>query len=138
MDFLLYFYYAIFAAILITPFLLFHYKFQEEHSPFGKDEEESFHPLMQKKANLLDSLKDLRSDFHSGKITEEEFQTTSIPFLDELDALEEELTVLKKESFVIPLTPIQVLDQWKCANCGSFITVPKAKFCPECGNSRLA
>jgi len=138
MDFLLYTYYIIFGLVLVTPFVLFHFKFQEDRSTFGKDLEETFYPILQKKANLLDSLKDLRSDFHSGKITEEEFQSTSIPYLDELDTLEGQLTTLKSDSSVQPLSPLKVLENWKCSNCGSYITIPKAKFCPECGSSRYA
>jgi hypothetical protein len=138
MDFLLYSYYLFFALILLTPFVLFHYKYSEASSPFGRDQDENLLPYFQKKANTLDTLKDLRSDFHSGKITEEEFQNTSIPFLEELDALEIKLTELQKQGDIQTLAPIQIQANWTCANCGSFISLPKAKFCPECGNSRLA
>jgi hypothetical protein len=138
MDFLLYTYYIFFGAIIITPFLLFHFKFREDSSPFGRDQNETLLPFLQKKANTLDSLKDLRSDFYSGKITEEEFQTSSIPFLDELDALESHLTNLKSTSVFQTLSPIKVTESWKCETCGSYISLPKAKFCPECGSSRLA
>ncbi|TGL57081.1 zinc ribbon domain-containing protein [Leptospira ognonensis] len=138
MDFLLYSYYLLFSIILLTPFLLFHFKFQENRSTFGSDSNESLMPLKQKKSNTLDSLKDLRSDFHSGKISEEEFQSISIPYLNELDSIEAQLTVLKTRAIPQTLEPVKISGDWKCSNCGSLIQVPKAKFCPECGSSRMA
>lgn len=138
MDFLLYSYYLLFAIILLTPFLLFHFKFEENSSPFGNDINESLMPLKQKKANTLDSLKDLRSDFYSGKISEEEFQSISIPFLNELDSIESQLTNLKTNAIPQTLEPIKISGDWKCSNCGSLIQVPRANFCPECGSSRMA
>ncbi|MDZ4727297.1 MAG: zinc ribbon domain-containing protein [Leptospira sp.] len=138
MDFLLYSFYLLFGMILITPFLLFHYKFDELQSPFGRDKNEHLLPFLQKKSNLLDTLKDLRSDFHSGKISEEEFQSNSIPFLQELDEIEAQLSQLPDKNLIQTLSPVKVSAEWKCDNCGSYISLPKAKFCPECGNSRLA
>ncbi len=86
----------------------------------------------------MDSLKDLRSDFHSGKITEEEFQNASIPYLEELENLEVKLTAVKSQSSPQVLTPVKISEEWTCSNCGSYINVPRAKFCPECGSTRLA
>ncbi|MCZ8157791.1 MAG: zinc ribbon domain-containing protein [Leptospira sp.] len=138
MDFLLYFYYLIFGLILFSPFVLFHFKFQESESPFGKDSDENLLPYFQRKANALDSLKDLRSDFHSRKITEEEFQASSLPFLEVLDSIESEIKTEQSKGDMQILTQPKVSSGWVCSNCGSAVSLPTAKFCPECGTSRLA
>lgn len=139
MDFLLYLYCLVFGIILIAPFVLFHYKFRLDESPFGKEEDAHLKPITEKKRNLLDSLKDIRSDFDSGKLTEEEFQTQSLPYIEALDSVEIELK--DKKTSVANATILQsakINENWTCASCGSFVAVPNAKFCPNCGTGRLA
>ncbi|MCG6139571.1 zinc ribbon domain-containing protein [Leptospira mtsangambouensis] len=136
MDFLLYLYCLVFGIILIAPFVLFHYRFRLDESPFGKDEDAHLKPIAEKKRNLLDSLKDIRSDFDSGKLTEEEFQIQSLPYIEALDSVELELKT-KKTNVTVLNTP-KINENWTCSNCGSFVAVPNAKFCPNCGTSRLA
>ncbi|PJZ44649.1 zinc ribbon domain-containing protein [Leptospira brenneri] len=139
MDFLLYLYCIIFGIILIAPFVLFHFRFRLDESPFGKEEEADLKPIIEKKRNLLDSLKDIRSDFDSGKLSEEEFQSQSLPYIEALDSVELEL---KEKKLVLTnqttLPSPKINDDWNCSNCGSFVAVPNAKFCPNCGTSRLA
>ncbi len=147
MDFLLVFYYLLFGLILFLPFFIFYYRFKEDVSPFGKDESEMLKPLLQKKRNLLDSLKDVRSDFDSGKLSEEEFQSQSIPYIEELDEIESAITESKinpkqKNSKLTVATGNQTesgkFAPWKCHSCGFSIPIPNAKFCPNCGASMLA
>ncbi|WP_244594325.1 zinc ribbon domain-containing protein [Leptospira ryugenii] len=136
MDFLLYFYFLLFGMILILPFLVFYLRGQGEGSPFRKDESEYLQPYLQKRENLLDSLKDLRSDFSSGKITEEEFKSNSLPLLGELESLE-----TSKEQMVnstLETVPVKIIEGWQCQQCGAYTKLPNAKFCPECGASRYA
>ncbi|MGV3667771.1 MAG: zinc ribbon domain-containing protein [Leptospira bouyouniensis] len=136
MDFLLYFYSVLFGIILIAPFVLFYYRFQVDESPFGKESEAHLKAIYEKKSNLLDTLKDIRSDFDSGKLTEEEFQSQSIPYIEELERLESDLSEKRKN--VVTMAEPKINENWTCANCGSFVPVPNAKFCPNCGTSRLA
>lgn len=136
MDFLLYFYSALFGIILITPFLLFYYRFQVDESPFGRETEAHLKAILEKKSNLLDSLKDIRSDYDSGKLSEEEFQSQSIPYIEELEKVET-LLIEKRKNTVVTEIP-KINPNWTCGNCGSFVAVPNAKFCPNCGTSRLA
>ncbi|TGK87322.1 zinc ribbon domain-containing protein [Leptospira noumeaensis] len=139
MDFLLYLYCLFFGIILIAPFVLFYYKFRLDESPFGKDEEAFVRPIAEKKRNMLDSLKDIRSDFDSGKLTEEEFQSQSLPYIEALDTIEIELKDKKlKQTNVNLLQTPKINENWTCASCGSFVAVPNAKFCPNCGTGRLA
>ncbi|PJZ85266.1 zinc ribbon domain-containing protein [Leptospira harrisiae] len=135
MDFLLYLYCLVFGIILIAPFVLFHYRFRLDESPFGRDENAHLKPITEKKRNLLDSLKDIRSDFDSGKLTEEEFQIQSLPYIEALDSVELELKTVK--SNVTVMNSPKIIENWTCANCGSFVAVPNAKFCPNCGTGRL-
>ncbi|MCW7494178.1 zinc ribbon domain-containing protein [Leptospira sp. 2 VSF19] len=136
MDFLLYLYCLLFGIILVAPFLVFYYRFRLDESPFGKDEGAYLKPFTERKNNLLDSLKDIRSDFDSGKLTEEEFQTQSLPYIEALDSLEVELKEKKANVAILP-TP-KINENWTCASCGSFVAIPNAKFCPNCGVGRLA
>ncbi|ABZ93352.1 zinc ribbon domain-containing protein [Leptospira biflexa] len=136
MDFLLYFYSVLFGIILIAPFILFYYRFQVDESPFGKETEAHLKAIYEKKSNLLDSLKDIRSDFDSGKLTEEEFQSQSIPYIEELETVESEL--VEKRKGTVTMNQPKINSNWTCANCGSFVPVPNAKFCPNCGTGRLA
>ncbi|GBF42622.1 hypothetical protein LPTSP2_19120 [Leptospira ellinghausenii] len=136
MDFLLYFYSVLFGIILIAPFLVFYYRFQVDESPFGKEMDPQLRAIYEKKNNLLDSLKDIRSDFDSGKLTEEEFQTQSIPYIEELESVES--TLMEKSKNLVILEQPKINKDWTCSNCGSFVSVPNAKFCPNCGTSRLA
>ncbi|XDD47271.1 zinc ribbon domain-containing protein [Leptospira sp. WS39.C2] len=136
MDFLLYFYSILFGIILIAPFVLFYYRFQIDESPFGKDTDAHLKAIYEKKSNLLDSLKDIRSDFDSGKLTEEEFQTQSIPYIEALETVESDLLENQKRQTTI--TQPKINKDWTCANCGSFVSIPNAKFCPNCGTSRMA
>ncbi|TGN20730.1 zinc ribbon domain-containing protein [Leptospira idonii] len=138
MDFLLYFYILLFGIILLLPFVIFYLRFQSHVSPFGEDEDQTLLALTQKKRNLLDSLKDVRSDYYAKKLTEEEFQTLSLPFLQELDDLESKIGNRKKESVPQTIIPVPSSAGWKCGNCGSAISIPNANFCPNCGTSRLA
>ncbi|WP_411821791.1 zinc ribbon domain-containing protein [Leptospira sp. 'Mane'] len=143
MDFLLYFYILLFGIILLSPFLIFYQYFQINSSPFGKDSEEELLPYIQKKQNLVDSLKDVRSDFHSKKLTEEEFQSLSLPFLQKLDEVELEIKNFKisentKEQTIQTLEPQKTIEGWTCRSCGTSISIPNANFCPSCGSSRLA
>jgi rubrerythrin len=142
MDFLLYFYYLVFGIILISPFLLFYYRYSEDMSPFGEDIDRNVMPLLEKKRNLLDSLKDVRSDFDSGKLTEEEFQSQSIPYIEELEQLEENLSQLRlkqvNEATTSKVTQIKGFQPWVCASCGFSIPIPNAKYCPNCGVTLIA
>ncbi|TGN10517.1 zinc ribbon domain-containing protein [Leptospira ilyithenensis] len=143
MDFLLYFYILLFGIILLSPFLIFYYYFQIDSSPFGKDSEEDLLPFVQKKQNLLDSLKDVRSDFHSRKLTEEEFQSLSVPFLQKLDEVELEIKNFKETKnltgqTIQTLEPQKTVEGWTCRNCGTAISIPNANFCPSCGSGKLA
>lgn len=147
MDFLLVFYYLLFGLILFLPFLIFYFRFKEEVSPFGRDESEALQPLLQKKRNLLDSLKDVRSDFDSGKLSEEEFQSQSIPYIQALDEIESSLEETKSNpnqkmgkitAAIGNQTASGKFAPWNCHSCGFSISIPNAKFCPNCGASMLA
>ncbi|MDF3819365.1 zinc ribbon domain-containing protein [Leptospira sp. 96542] len=136
MDFLLVLYSLFFGIILISPFLIFHFRFKETESPFGKEVDPHLKALLEKRNNLLDSLRDVRTDFDSGKLTEDEFQANSIPYIEELEVLESSMQKLKAETVTI-FTP-KILNHWTCQNCGAEVAIPNAKFCPQCGTSLTA
>ncbi len=138
MDYLLGFYILLFIGILIAPYLFFFFKFQNEESPFGSDLPEQKIALLSSQRSQLEALKELRSDFHSKKISESEFQETSLPLLKNLEQLEKNLSEFQVETSIQTLKPISSPPHFTCQNCGFSVTTPNARFCSQCGTSLLA
>lgn len=138
MDLLLGLYILLFIGILLSPFLVFYFKFQDGVSPFGSDLPEQKIQLLSKQKSDLETLKELRSDFHSKKINESEFQEASLPLLDSLEKTESALKEFKSEASIQVLSPQTSPPYFVCNNCGHSVTSPGARFCSQCGTSLLA
>jgi len=92
MDWLLYFYILVLSCLLCAPFLFYFFRYTDGSSPFGKEEDPELRKNTAEKKNLLDALKDYRSDLASGKISERDFQEASLPLLAELENLEKQIS----------------------------------------------
>ncbi|TGK00212.1 zinc-ribbon domain-containing protein [Leptospira langatensis] len=131
MDFLLIFFYILLVGLLVSPFL--YVAFVVEHKELETETERS--ELFDRRAILLDNLKDLKIEFDTGKLTEQEFKSISAGLIQELEEQDKKIEL----GPIAKPQPIQTASTAKfCHNCGFKIEISGAKFCPECGTKLIA
>ncbi|TGK04973.1 zinc ribbon domain-containing protein [Leptospira semungkisensis] len=131
MDFLLIFFYILLVGLLISPFL--YVTFFLENKELETETERS--ELFDRRAILLDNLKDLKIEFDTGKLTEQEFKSISAGLIQELEEQDKRI----ESGPIAKAEPAKTAQAPKfCHNCGFKIEIAGAKFCPDCGTKLVA
>lgn len=106
--------YSIFmGGILLFPFLYYHFR---KNLDEGKNQ--NLFRVKLERTMLLENLRDLKTDFETGKFSESDFQNLSNDIIQKLEFIDREYPDL------VPVT--------KCS-CGEKKAGPDSKFCHICG-----
>ena len=116
MDYLLFIYSAVLGVILISPFL-----FLSLGKKKSSDSNESNKNLIKRKM-LLENLRDLKTDYETGKFSNSDFQNLSRDILLKLEEIDRSIPEKNK-------TPLNL-----CNSCGKKNLPEDSKFCLNCGN----
>ncbi|MCE9499989.1 MAG: zinc-ribbon domain-containing protein, partial [Leptospira sp.] len=83
----------------------------------------------------LETLRDLRTEFETGKSDPGEFRESSAPVIEELQSIDLNISE-KNKSASVEKSAEPVAGSYKpffCHSCGFKIEIKGANFCPSCG-----
>ncbi|PJZ51787.1 zinc ribbon domain-containing protein [Leptospira adleri] len=135
MDLLLVPFYIILAGIVVLPFFYVRYSIDLK----SKDLESEKLELINRREVILENLRDIKIEFDTGKLTEEEFQSISKGIVKDLEDFDEKIRTIAqnipRQNPTAP-TPNEILTKY-CHECGFKIEIYGAKFCPSCGTKLI-
>ncbi len=132
MDFLLIFFYILLALILFSPFLYVGFYAEKKNIRLETEQSELFN----RREVLLENLRDLKTEFDTGKLTESEFRSISAGLIEELENQDKKIEIGAEKKENLPSQSAAKVQKF-CHNCGFKIELVGAKFCPECGTKLL-